>query len=207
MSIRIFLLPLLLLLSFSGYSQKKHYKVISLNVIPWFDSYSTVLQPTFEYSLNKSLSLGLSIEKGKFNIGEYNGVQVSDLKGWGIMPQFRYYPFTQRKPAPFGFFIGTHFRYRILEESYYSNVNVSTRGYSFDLGACLGYKIKADILNFEFLFGSGWGNGSFKTPNQRDLIDPILKSNLSSAEYYLRMEINVGIHFPQFRNEAKSSND
>ena len=201
---KFFLFPFLLISIISGYSQTKHYKAISINALPLIDPYTSIVQPSFEFSINRSFSVGLSLEIGKFYSSSINDNQVADMSGWGFMPQLRYYPFTKNKPAPFGFFIGTHLRYRILEENYYlDNVDISTDARTFDAGGCLGYKILLGPLNFEFLFGGGFGGGSFNTPNQRDLIRPDFKDDLNSPDDFLRMEINLGFHFPKFTREPK----
>jgi hypothetical protein len=55
-------------------------------------------------------------------------VEVLKVTGWGLMPEFRFYLTTEKKPAPLGLFIGVYARERFFREAYdFKNVQVSSR--------------------------------------------------------------------------------
>ncbi len=172
----------------------------------------TVVRPLYERTFNKHISVLLIFEAGKYNYGTTQSGQgdqriVMLTKGWGLMPEARYYPFTKHKPAPDGFFTAVYFRYRSLTETYnganYLNrkdtISVITKGNAYHYGIDVGYKLTAGNVLLEILYGLGIANGTWQTPNERDKMDPTFKTDLSDMINSMRVEIALGFVFPKIK--------
>ena len=71
---------------------------------------------SYERALNKFISAQVSFEYGIYEKGDSHtdlGYLESkdENKGYGIMPEIKFYPFNVNKSAPMGFFISVHYRY------------------------------------------------------------------------------------------------
>jgi hypothetical protein len=171
--------------------------VVSLAAFQFF-------HPSFERSFG-NFSAGISYENGiydKGTVADANGFEedVYKIKGWGICPEIRYYPFHKIKLPPFGFFFGPYYTYRSAEEHYNDKgLNVKTKVNSWNAGLCTGYKSSfGGRIIFEALVGGGMAGGKFDEPNNRIMIDPFYKvDDLDAFNRSIRAEISIGIIFPK----------
>jgi hypothetical protein len=119
------------------------------------------------------------------------------------MPEARYYPFTKRKPAPLGFFVGAHYRYRILQEEYHDNgINITSHGHAHDIGLNAGYKVGAGRFIFDFLAGYGAGGGKWtSSTGDRSMIDSFFRDDFTDFTNFIRLEASVGFTFPKVKRK------
>ena len=199
------LLFLFLLLILHPVNLKAQYHSFSVDAFKGLIHTQRAFKPMYERSLGKNFSGALSFEIGQYSKGGPTQSARNDrykLTGFGFMPQFRYYPFTKKRPAPFGFFLGTHLRYRRMDEHYSEvGLKVNTKGNLYDFGANIGYKFFIGIFNLEILLGKGimWGN--FDAPNSRSDIPDWYRQDIEELTDNCRIELSLGFHFPKFKKE------
>jgi hypothetical protein len=178
-----------------------------------------IIRPSVEVSLSKRFSAQVTFEKGDYNktftqLDNDPRVLVYHTYGWGIMPEVRYYPFVGIKPAPLGFFVGLHYRYRSLTEKYtgedyffskpyggYSKTyaNITTTGKASNFGIDFGYKYNINVVTLELLAGFGAATGQWQTPNEREHINPDVKNDLSGLPNSFRLEVSLGFVLPKVK--------
>lgn len=195
------------------------YNVVKLDVIALAYPGLTVFRPSYERNIGKSFSWSLNFESGKYGNGTSQTVggsatEVYLLKGWGIMPEFRIYPFNKRKLSPTGFFMGTHFRYRSLHESYSGKdfsgnstglVSVNTKGSLSEIGFHIGYKIRIGQFVMEPLLGYGGGfTGGFSS-SERAKMDPFFAEPINISYNMLRLQFSIGFLFPRTKSKEEKS--
>lgn len=61
----------------------------------------------------RALNENMSVQVGFFYTGYHPRDSNSELNGWGVTPEFRYY--LSDTPAPAGFYLAPNFRYMTLE--------------------------------------------------------------------------------------------
>lgn len=172
---------------------------------------------TYERKIIPQLSALINLENGNYYgkrtvvIGNALG-EIYNIKGYGIMPELRFYPFINSNKYD-GIFIGAHYHHRWITENFHINIDpvlpdpnnkplVSTKGIMKDYGANLGYRYCWHFFVFEALAGFGIVNGAFETPNARDLIyDRIKKLNLSENKFALRTQLSIGFTFPYSKKQ------
>ncbi len=168
---------------------KGNYNVIKLEPILLFcyliNDIPGYIRGTYERNIGKKGSLSFSGEYGKYRMASTSSIntlgEAYNLEGFGIMNEIRFYPSTKEYPAPFGGFIGLHFRYRYLYETYTdfsaNPVDISTYGHSIKLGFHLGYKVIINRFGAEFVAGYGLAYNLWNKPNDRDAINHIYRYN------------------------------
>jgi hypothetical protein len=177
-----------------------------------------VFRPSFERTFGNNLSLLATFETGKYQSATSGNLksqkEVYFIKGWGVMSEIRYYPFTKRKIAPLGFFLGLHCRYRIISESFtdskiinsspvYADTAITNEGTIFDYGLNFGYKIPLGRLGIDILMGYGNSSGSWKSENNRNMIDSFHRMNFDDFQNRFRFEIAIGYVFPKIKTKPK----
>jgi hypothetical protein len=211
-----------ILLSHADFSQ---YLTTKIDLFGLLSPKLRVIRPSVEFAFSKHFSAGIVYENGKYNYGTFESTHVPErevynITGWGIMPELRYYPFTRKRSAPFGFFIGTHFRYRQLVEKYtgidvlanpgssvqYIYTNFNTKATAYNYGVHFGYKANIHIFSFETLLGFGGAKGQWETPNDRDHLDETFRTDLSDFGQSLRLEISLGITLPKVKAKQEKEN-
>jgi hypothetical protein len=155
-----------------------------------------VVRVAYERSLSKILSVGLGIERGKYastESGSLYGPLYETYKavGWGIVPEARLYPFNTYKPAPVGFFIGGHARFRYIKEKGESQ----SSGYGVNLGLNTGYKVRMGQVVLDLVTGYGPSFGRLKEDG---------KFSFMEFEDKFRIEVSLGIVFPKIPRKDKS---
>jgi hypothetical protein len=176
------------------------YNVIGIGT----NGFGFVPRLSYERSFNKNISCLVGIEGGKYSSTSEgsiasNPVEIQNLKGWGIMPEIRLYPITNKIEAPLGFFIGIHYRQRWLTEHYFKQPNdFKTKAKAYNYGLNLGYTFHSDELTIEALIGFGKAGGAWNIPNSRNLIpSDELNEDLSDVANQLRLELKIGIILPE----------
>jgi len=156
---------------------------------------------SIERTFKNKFSARLSYEHQEYATGERNDQQVYELTGKGVIPEFRYYPFTKNKPAPFGFYIGSSFRYISVNEQYYPT-EVDLSGNVFNYTFISGYSTHAERIVFDFLVGYGSGKVSGLDEDKRNEIDDFFADDkLDMLKANLRIEVSIGFYFPEFRQK------
>ena len=128
-------------------------------------------QLSYERSIKDNFTIGGSMHFFVVNsapffidLGEFNEIAFSgdELDGFGIMPQFKWYPNFGNRKAPHGFYLGGLLRYQYAEyntdvryEDLTSSVdfNFNTQLNSYGIGMEIGYQIKFKnniLLDFSF---------------------------------------------------------
>jgi len=174
-----------------------------------------IIKPSLEVNVLKNITAGLYFEKAKYANGTEStgfggsGKEIYKLTGWGIMPEVRFYPFTKKRTAPYGFFGGLYIRYRKLTERFdgvpdnsgFGNhkIHIETSATAFNNGIAIGYKFIYDVLLAEATVGYGAAWGTWENPDERKEIPKFYKTELSGFENALRFEISVGLVFPKYR--------
>jgi hypothetical protein len=200
------LLALLLVFSLhlEIFSQKN---VLKLDLFGTFVTSITTKMPmprlSYERTFKDKFSWQLAMECGKYDRIEsgsmsYQTAEVYNVTGWGIMPEFRYYPFTQNKTAPMGWFVSTHYRYFSLLEHYFEGpFNIKTKGNVNNFGLNIGFKHGNNIVVGEYLLGLGLSSGKWNDSNDRAQIPSTIDVEDLRNFATFRFEINLGIRFPQ----------
>jgi hypothetical protein len=205
-----------LLLFFVTHSYFSQYVSPKIDAVGLLAPNLKVIRPAIEFAFAKHFSAGLVFEKGKYQSGstQINSsapVEVHKITGWGLMSELRYYPGTREKRAPLGVFLGAHFRYRNLTEDYTGEdylltrqnhkvyANLSTEAIAYNYGVHVGYKAHLYVFALELLAGFGGANGTWKTPNERERINPDFKADLYGIENAFRFEVSVGFIFPKVK--------
>jgi hypothetical protein len=138
------------------------------------------------------------------------GEKVYRMYGYGIIPHVHYYPFSKNMPAPLGLFIGSAFRFAAMQEEYMLD-EIYSRGNSYSLGVCAGYKLRYKQLLVEALIGYGRGISSGFDEQDRANIDPIYLHkgshayNLRVMKEFPRLELSIGFVFPKVKVEKRTA--
>ncbi len=169
-------------------SSKAQHNVIGIGT----NAFSLVPRVTFERSFFNTASAIIGIEGGKYSSSSAGTTssmeEYRNIKGFGLMPEIRYYPLSGNRPAPLGLFIGTHFRYRWLKETYiHDSFDEVARAKVYDYGFNFGYKFNSDMLSIDFLVGIGKPSGT----------DNFLGSDELDFTNSVRLELNIGFIFPE----------
>lgn len=185
---------LFLLFSILGFSQNSNIRLDLLGIgykplSAFRVSYEQVIKTHFAFLLGAEQGTYSKIESGTINTGTKQ--TISTIKGWGIMPQARYYPIIKDKYSPKGFFIGTHYRFRRVEE-YYKPLNLYTSASAHNFGVNAGYKYSFNQINLEILVGFGKAWSKWDEPNERDKITG-LKEELNDENSSMRLELTIGL--------------
>jgi hypothetical protein len=162
------------------------------------------LKLSYERAFKPNLSWQISLEYGKYAktetsfISSLSGQEIANIKGFGIMPEFRYYLSTKRREAPMGWFLSAHYRYYSLVEHYFSNsYDLKTNGHVNNFGLNLGFKHGGDVFIAEYLLGFGFSSGSWNLSDERKQIESEHEINDLSKFATMRLEINIGFKFPR----------
>ena len=174
-----------------------------------------VFRPSFERSFGKNFSALITFEYGKYESGEIRHINTSTnvsqveevytVKGWGIMPEIRYYITSKRRAAPVGFFIGSHYRYRQVTEKFsnskeINDTTISNDGRISDVGFNLGYKfLFSGRIGLDFLVGYGYSSGKWVTETNRDKIDSFFAKQMDGFENRFRLELSLAYFFPKIK--------
>ncbi len=194
------------------------YNVFKLDAFGLARSNQRILRASMERSFGKYFSGILYYEYGRFR---YSYIETNTwsllpkttevTKGWGIMPEIRFYPKFYSKqmwPTPLGFFVGLHYRYRSFVEEYngvnnlnsLAQVSIKTPAKAYNVGVDIGCKLSASYLIIEGLIGFGMSGGTWQTPNERDKIK--LATDLDDISNSARVEISVGLVFPKLKKNV-----
>lgn len=195
----------LLALPFMGANAQ--YNAISFDlagVTPAIDA--GILRVGYERTFGAKFSARLSFETGIYQrglktTGPFNDL-VYSVEGWGILPEVRFYPFTNNFYAPEGVFVGAHYRFRMIEEQYTDNANIKTKGTAHNAGAFVGYKYVYNNFGFEALLGIGGATGTYDTPNDRTLISDEYRTELNDLNNAARLEVSVSYVFPKIKRKS-----
>jgi hypothetical protein len=183
------------------------YNVIKADVVPIFVTDPRVFRPSYERSIGKYLSGLITFETGRYGYADtaditklQDKLQVMEVRGWGILPALRVYPFGKKSAAPLGFFVGPHFLYRSLNEHYaYGALDISSHAQQKGFGLNAGYKFA--FLNrvcVDLLVGYTKGSGTWTSSDgDRSLIAPRYRYDVSNVKNFLRFEVSVGFFFPK----------
>ena len=180
-----------------------------------------IFRPSFERTFGKNFSTLITYEFGKYETGELEHTpsntevtrieEVYNVKGWGIMPEVRYYIPNKRRTAPTGFFLGLHYRYRLITENFIDSKNVNNRiilsdttisndAIMHDYGFNLGYKLVfSGRIGADLLMGYGYSFGKWKTETDRDKIDSFFAKQMDGFENRLRLELSLAYFFPKIK--------
>lgn len=172
---------------------------------------------SFERALGKHFSVGINAEYGVYSSNKVivrgNGLKIYNIKGWGVMPEVRYYFLCKNNSAPLGFFAGVHGRARFVKENYYNNLitsndlpEVKTNGKLFDYGIHLGYKYSwqkfnlkkngINRFNIEVLAGYGLADSQWSEPNNRGGIPSYIIDKRNKQIWdNLRLQLSIGYLF------------
>ncbi len=204
----LFIISLLLSIistSFAQSAQSVQIDIFGIGKSPW-----SVLRGSYEKSLGKKFSFMLSAEKGIYHSitsienGRF-GSGESDLRGWGIMPQFRFYFNNDTENKLTGLFFGTHFRYRKIYETYeFNDFDPTTtwqeQANAYNYGVNFGFRkrILQSPLTFEVLFGLGKAFGTWENEAEREQVTDLINGldNNGNSLNAGRIEINLGCTFP-----------
>lgn len=203
-----------------SYSQYNVLTIDGIKILSSIRGFPSI-RMAYERSLNKSFSAVISGEAGTYLTGSTTGGGANEtysLSGYGVMGELRYYPFTKNKPAPIGFFIGGHLRYRAMHENYtgpdYTGTNssnppssqapqitVENKGSLTDYGLSIGYKIKSKNGSFVFepLIGYGIGIVNGFSSAERVRIDPFYIEPINEFINVFRLQLSVGFVFPNVK--------
>ncbi|MBQ21119.1 MAG: hypothetical protein CMD31_10215 [Flavobacteriales bacterium] len=180
-----------------------------------------IFRPSFERTFGKNFSTLITYEFGKYETGELEHTpsntevtrieEVYNVKGWGIMPEVRFYLPNKRRTAPTGFFMGLHYRYRHITENFIDSKNVNNRiilsdttisndAIMHDYGFNLGYKLVfSGRIGADLLMGYGYSFGKWKTETDRNKIDSFFAKQMDGFENRLRLEISLAYFFPKIK--------
>jgi hypothetical protein len=191
----------ILLFSLSNYSTAQ-YNVFKFDVFG--ATTDQFFRPSFEHTF-KNFSAVVTYELGTYEEDKSTrsvnyGDVIYHLKGWGIIPEIRYYPFHENIISPNGFFIGTYYSYKSLEEYYHDKgFEFTTNGSAWNAGLNTGYKsFFGKRVCAEIMFGCGLAGGTFDEPNQRNAIEGDYEaSDLDAFSRSIRFEISIGVIFPK----------
>lgn len=193
---------LLLLISFNTSAQR--HRLYNTPTKLLFDS--KIYSVYYEYAISRKLSVQLGLETGTYvehinwyptDSGRLNKNEYR-VKGYGISPELKYYPFNKVKSAR-GLFAGIYYRYRSINENEfdYTDHNMK-KGTVEDYGVSLGYKLIWGICIIEPLVGYGSSSTEWENKNKYYPINEEIK-HLSTNSYNqfgdLRYELNVGFTF------------
>ncbi len=202
---KLFILIAMLALPFAVV--KAQYNAIHFDLVgvtPAIDG--GVLRVGYERTFGSKFSARLSFETGVYRKGLQTigplSEQVYSVEGWGIMPELRFYPFTNNFYAPEGLFAGVHYRYRSVEEKYTENTNIKTKGIAHNAGLFVGYKYVYNNFGFEALVGMGGATGTYNTPNDRALISDEFRTELNDLNNAARLEVSVSYVFPKVKRKS-----
>lgn len=172
-----------------------------------------LIQPSVEFSFLKKFSVGLTYETGKYqrrlleeDVDEFR--EVYNITGWGLSPEFRFYPSRYRR-APEGFFLGAKFSYRDIAETYAGNAfratvpfltHTYTRGTTRGAGLKVGMQAFLWHLAMESKFGLLLDKVTWDNPSKRHLIHP----QYARGDYQLTLtfETRVGLMFPKLKTNT-----
>lgn len=195
---KFFLFILVNLFAFPSFSQ---YNVVRADVFGLLSNLP-VVRIAYERSLTKAFSVGLGFEAGKYastSTGSLGGPMIETYKvtGWGLVPEIRFYPFNSYKPAPAGFFIGSHYRFRSLKES--SDIlqgKEIPRGTAYNFGVNAGYKIRISQFIMDIVLGYGPSGGKWRNGSGEYTFDHF--------EDRMKIEFSLGFVFPKMPWKDKS---
>lgn len=188
-------------------SIKAQYNVIRFDLVGVMPAIEGgVARIGYERTFGPKFSAGITLETGTYVKGLRQLGQVNELiysvKGWGIMPEVRYYPISKKLYAPEGLFVGASYRYRVLEEKYTDNVSVASDGTAHNASLFIGYKYVYNNFGFETLLGFGSATGAYNTPNDRSLISDEFRKELNANHNAVRLEISVSYVFPKVKRRS-----
>jgi len=179
---------------------------------------------TFERAIGESFSFSLAVEHGNYfskkissTLDPMYPIHIYNIKGFGVMPEIRYYPFKVKDQSLLGFFIGIYGRQRWTKEGYYkfktsddlssmlkAQPLIKTMGIIYDYGINMGYKIRfsklskalVDRFSLESLIGFGMSTTYWQSGTDRASI-PFNMTGLgaSSISNHLRFQLSVGYLF------------
>jgi hypothetical protein len=195
-------LNLILCLSLtSTYSQKN---VISAEPIGLF--WNGNLRLDYERVFSNSFTYKLGFEFGEFTSSNKGGPFLSSpsstideatesysIRGWGFLPEFRYYPIKKIK-TPKGLFFGIFLRYRSFTEKYKEPyvTEISSKGNSTNLGISSGYKFIFGRFVLEPLIAYGTSSIKWDSPYIHKNVDDFYTKDLDHFGSF-RFELNLGI--------------
>ena len=200
----IILLISLIFISDKLFSQKNVIKVDMFGaIITTVVSNQPIAKVSYERAFARHFSGQLSLEYGKYWKGEsaqgnFPMTEMYNLKGIGLMPAIRYYPFTGNNEAPMGFFISAHYRFYSVTEHYFKEpLDIKTNGNVNNFGLNIGFKHGGGMLIAEYLLGFGTSSGHWVVPNERNKI-PSTEDFVGNLNDFaiIRFELNLGFRFP-----------
>ncbi len=191
-------LILLLFLLICGLSGMAQTNVVSVDMFGLLHGRKGI---SYERSFKTKFSTRLSYENQRYSYGETNGQTVYQVRGEGVIPELRFYPFFNKKPAPLGFYFGPSLRYIRVTESY-TPTNIKLSGTVFNYTIISGYKFNLDRLVFDLLAGYGSGQVSGLDGKRRSKIDPFYSDDtIDDLKGNFRFEISMGFYFPKLSSE------
>lgn len=203
------------------FSQTNAIKIDFYGIGEMINKEGIIFRPSFEKSFGKNFSVLITYEIGKYESRETrftpsstNVTQIQEVytvKGWGIMPELRYYIPNKRRTAPTGFFMGIHYRYRQITENFtdsrsvgnkliLSDTTISNDAVMHDYGFNLGYKfLFSSRIGLDLLMGYGYSFGKWKTETDRDKIKNIFAKQMDGFENRFRIELSLAYFFPKIK--------
>ncbi len=147
----------------------------------------------------------MTAQYGKLYAGQFNTsaglIEVYSLKGPGIMPEYRFYPFAKENKIQTGLFTSIHFRYFYLKRNYIppnsSDIETDVL-HLLNSGLNVGYKCKLNSFIFELL--CGYGLVYIKEPIK---YYSLYFENFTSKKDFIRLEISIGFAFPKSKETEK----
>ena len=191
-------LSLFLFLFFCGLHSSAQTNVVSVDIFGLLRDRKGI---SYERSFRNKFSARLSYENQRYSYGERNGQTVYEVRGKGVIPEFRFYPFNSKKPAPLGFYFGSSFRYICVTETY-SPANVELTGNVFNYTIISGYKFNFDRVVIDLLAGYGSGQVRGFDDPKRSQIDPFYSDNtIDNLKGNFRLEISFGFYLPKLSTD------
>ena len=184
---------------------------LKADLLPIFVANPRVFRPSFEKTFSKYISGNLTFEIGRYSSSERDSatfkIQSMETRGWAFMPEIRLYPLGKKIKAPLGFYVGSHYLYRNLNEHFIiPGVDITSKASQKGFGLSTGYKIIfLERFTIDFLLGYSFAQGTWKSTNgNRNLIAPSLGYDLNNPKNFTRFEISLGAVFPKIASEQSS---
>lgn len=191
-------LSLSLLLFFCGFYSPAQTNVVSVDI------FGLLLQDrksiSYERSFRSKFSVRLSYENQKYIKGAENGQTVYEVRGKGVIAEFRFYPSYSKKSAPLGFYLGSSFRNIGVTETY-SPASMEFTGNVFNYTIISGYKFNFDRAIIEVLAGYGSGQVRGLDDPRRSQIAPFTDNTIDQLKANFRFEISLGFYFPKLSTD------
>jgi hypothetical protein len=149
---------------------------------------------SFEHAFNKHLSYEVALQGGDYIDVQLTQFEKYKVTGLGAIGSLRYYPFTKKRVAPYGFFGYFAFRYVKFTEEFHDtlfNYDYEVGGDIVNAGLGIGYKFVYRRVGLEAYVG--WGAGKLKSDDNayRQNIPAFHQSSIEEQEHFPQLDVAV----------------